>query len=66
MTEDQKAAYVYASATAALAETVGMHWENVERDRRGESIAWSKDAFDKLIESYGIHYNAMMSLFHDQ
>ncbi len=64
MTESQSAAYVQANAVAALIEAMGMAAENTRREHLGFSIAYGEEAFNKLIDHYGIHDNAMLKLFH--
>jgi hypothetical protein len=65
MTEEQKAAYVNAQTACALIEMEGMKALNLERDRRGHSLAYTEEDFLKVIEKYGIHHNAVMKAFHD-
>jgi len=64
MTEEQKAAYVNAQATAALIEAMGMAAENMQREQHGQSIAYNEKAFQDVIEKWGIHHNAVIRLFH--
>ena len=65
MTDGQKVAYVQAQAVAALIEAMGMVAENMQRDHQGFSMAYDAKAFQDVILGYGIHHNAVMSLFHD-
>lgn len=65
MTPEQKAAYVMAMAAAAHAEVEAMRAENMQREMRGESMAYNDEAFIALIERYGIHPNAIMTFFED-
>lgn len=65
MTEEQKAAYVFAQAIAALVELESMKAANLMREMQGKSIAYGEEEFLALIEKWGIHNNAMISLFHD-
>mgnify|MGYP001607021024 FL=1 len=64
MTPEQKAAYVIAMSACAMAEIAGMQAENQQRAHRGESIAYTKDAFAALADKHGIHHNAVIGLFH--
>jgi cytochrome c-type biogenesis protein CcmH len=63
MTQEQKAAYVIAMAACAMAEIAGMQAENQNRAHRGESVAYTEDAFRAVIESNGIHHNAVIGMF---
>jgi len=65
MTDEQKAAYIYAQAACANAEIEAMKADNQYRKMRGGTIAYDGDAFREIIEKYGIHHNAICSLFHD-
>lgn len=58
MTDEQKAAYVQAQAAAALIEAMGM----VAANTQGK--AYREEHFQEVIVKYGIHHNALMSLFH--
>lgn len=64
MTDEQKAAYVIAQAMCAGAEVAGMQAENHWRLSRGEALAYREDAFAAIADKYGIHHNAVLSLFH--
>lgn len=66
MTDEQKAAYVNAQAACAMAEIAGMQALNQYRLARGEAIAYSDEAFDAIPNKYGIHHNAVLTLFHGQ
>lgn len=45
MTEEQKAAFVYATAVMLQCEVQGMMAENMLRDNRGEVPAYTEDSF---------------------
>lgn len=64
MTPEQQAAYVHAQAVAATAEIEGMKAENQHRLSNGGSILYGEDAFSNVIERYGLHHNALLTLFH--
>ena len=60
MNENENAAYVMSQAACALIEAMGMHAENMQRQQLGQSMAYSDEAFLKLINRYGIHHNAVI------
>jgi hypothetical protein len=62
----QKAAYVFAQAVAAQAEIEGMKAENTQREAQGYSIAYDAHAFLSVIERYGLHHNAIISLYNGE
>ena len=64
MTDEQKAAYVFAQSVCALAKVEAMKAENMQREAEGKSMAYDEVAFVSVIEEYGIHNNAMITLFH--
>lgn len=56
-----EAAKLIANSSAALIEAMGMMSENIERANRGESLAYTEEAFDKVVMNNGIDYNSVMS-----
>jgi hypothetical protein len=63
MTDEQKAAYIYAQAVCAMAEIEAMKAENAFRQMRGESMAYNDESFLAVPEKYALHHNAVVSLF---
>lgn len=63
MTEEQKAAYIFSQSVAALIELESMCTANAERESRGEQQIYSEDAILSLQNKYGVHHNAVCSLF---
>lgn len=63
MTDEQKAAYVYSQAIAALIELKSMEAANYERAREGLSLAYGEDQLYSLIDKYGLGHNAVLSTF---
>lgn len=59
--EIMKAAQLVANSSAALIEAMGMMSENIERANRGESLAYTEEAFNKVVEDNGIDYNSVIS-----
>lgn len=51
------AAYVNSQVACAMIEAMGMQAENQNRERRGESIAYTEKSFNDLILKYGIGHN---------
>ena len=64
MTQEQQAAYVVAMAACVNAEVAAMQAENQQRAHRGESLAYTEDAFAAVADKHGIHHNAVLGLFH--
>lgn len=56
-----EAARLIANSSAALIEAMGMMSENIERANRGESLAYTEEAFNKMVMNNGIDYNSVMS-----
>lgn len=56
-----EAAKLIANSSAALTEAMGMMSENIERANRGESLAYTEEAFNKVVMNNGIDYNSVMS-----
>jgi hypothetical protein len=56
-----EAAKLIADSSAALIEAMGMMSENIERANRGESLAYTEEAFNKVVMNNGIDYNSVMS-----
>lgn len=59
---NENAIYVQSQIACALIEAMGMQAENMQRQHRGESMAYSDVAFNDLIVKYGIHHNAILTL----
>lgn len=56
-----EAAKLIANSSAALIEAMGMMSENIERANRGESLAYTEEAFNKVVMNNGIDYNSVIS-----
>lgn len=56
-----EAAKLIANSSASLIEAMGMMSENIERANRGESLAYTEEAFNKVVMNNGIDYNSVMS-----
>lgn len=63
MTNGQRAAYVFAQTVCALAEIEGMKAENMQRQFKGEAMAYDEAAFVGVIDKYGIHHNGVIECF---
>ncbi len=63
MTDQQAAAYVFAQAVAAHAEIQGMVAENLERSSNDGGIVHDHASFLAVIERYGCHHNAIITLY---
>jgi hypothetical protein len=53
--------YGMMNIAACFVEALGMQAENQDRIQKGKTIAYSKEAFDALIEKHGIHHNAVLT-----
>lgn len=56
-----EAAKLIANSSAALIEAMWMMSENIERANRGESLAYTEEAFNKVVRDNGIDYNSVIS-----
>lgn len=65
MTSEQKAAFINAQAACATIEAIGMQADNDHRLSLGHSIAYDGEAFQALIDKYGIDHNTVVSFFHE-
>lgn len=65
MTKSQAAAYIMAQAVCAQAELLSMQAENDQRKVIGCSMAYGQEAFFAVIDRYGIHHNACMTVFNE-
>ncbi len=54
MTDEQKIADVMARIAVLNADVAGMQAFNMYRDRRGETIGYIEDSFEKAIEDSGL------------
>lgn len=53
-------AMTFQSAISAMIEALGMTAENEQRKHNGESMAYTKDDFEKIIDSNGLGYNQII------
>jgi len=65
MTPEEKAAVINARAATALVRAMGMQAENLMRQQWGDSVAYAEDAFLKVIEEEGIHWNSIHGVLYD-
>ncbi|MHC4188433.1 MAG: hypothetical protein ACYSUB_01990 [Planctomycetota bacterium] len=65
MSPEEKAAVINARAAMALVRAMGMQAENLNRQQRGESIAYVEEAFEQVIIDEGIYWNAIHSFLFD-
>lgn len=49
--------WLLADAAAALVEAMGMMAENMDREQRGEPIAYKEDNFNAILDNRGLRYN---------
>ncbi len=63
MTDEQKAAYVFAQAACLMAEVAGMQAENMQREYKGEAMAYVENDFQSAINRYGVHHNGVCTTF---
>ena len=64
MTREQQIVYIQGQIVCAQAEILGMQAENMQRQHQCESMAYVRDDFQKIIDQYGIHHNAVIRAFH--
>ena len=64
MTDEQKAAYVFAQAVAALSEVEGVKAENMQREVLGQAMAYRRIDFEGVVEKYGLDHYVLSKLFH--
>jgi hypothetical protein len=54
---DNEHAQLVARSAGAMIEALGMISENIQRDRRGESLAYSDKDFTNVITGWGLGWN---------
>lgn len=64
MSPEQKAAYVFSQAVCALIKAMGMHAENQANLKANGEIVYGEKEFDKIVNDYGIHHNAVHDYTH--
>ena len=63
MDREEKLIYINGMIACAQIECAGMVAENEQRKAVGASMAYTEEAFSKLINKYGIHHNSIISYF---
>lgn len=61
MNEEQRAAFLIAQTACAMIEAMGMVADNQMRAFSNEPPAYTKGAFDALIDRYGLGHNAAVT-----
>ena len=61
MNEQQRAAFIQSQAACAIVEALGMIAENQKRQHMNYSMAYGEEAFQKLIETYGLGHNQVIA-----
>lgn len=54
---DRESALLFSQSICAMLRGLGMFSVNLQRLHRGESIAFDDEAFEKVIEEFGIGWN---------
>jgi hypothetical protein len=63
MNENQQAAYIISQAACLMAEIMGMQAENMQREHRGESMAFIYADFEETMIKSGVCHNQVMEYF---
>lgn len=66
MTREQVSAYLISQSVTALAELMGMHWNNVADAKAGFAPRYTDHHFQRAIERNTISFQNVMSLFERQ
>lgn len=64
MTDEQKAAYVFAQAVAAQIRLEGMKAQNILCIQMGQPPLYGEEEFNDLVKEFTIGHNDILSLFH--
>lgn len=64
MNENQQAAYIASQAACLMAEVLGMQAENMQRQYKGESMAYVMKDFEEAILRNGMYHNQVCTYFH--
>ena len=59
MSDEAKAAVLNARCATAMIRAMGMQAENMQREHRGESMAFTYEDFEKVINEEGTHWNSV-------
>jgi hypothetical protein len=62
MTPEQQAAYITAMAACVVAEVAAMQAENTASIAAKAQPNWNGDDFRAVLDKYGAHHNAVMSV----
>ena len=65
MSEMDRAAYVVSQSAAAVIEALGMIAEDARAETLGNPRRYQQRDFLQVIERYGIHHNAVVSILPD-
>lgn len=62
---DNRGAYIISQSVCALIVAMGMQAENDQRKHHGESMAYTGEAFEKVILEHGIGCNDAISFLRE-
>lgn len=65
MSPEEKAAVINARAATALIRAMGMQAQNLVKQQMGDVIPYREDAFIKVIEEEGVHWNSIHGVLYD-
>lgn len=65
MTPDQAAAYVMSQTVLLSARIAGMMAENMQRQHRNESMAYTEGHFAAATQEYCVGHNDVLALYQD-
>lgn len=66
MNENQRAALLISQSITLMVQAMGMHAENMNRQHRGEAVAYVQEHFEKLVNDSGVHWNGAMTMLQGQ
>ena len=61
MNENENAAYIHSQSSCAFIEALGMMSDNMALVAIGRQPVFRGEAFEHLINKYGIHHNAVLT-----
>lgn len=61
MNTDQRIVFIRSQTVCAMAEIEGMKADNIDRQSRGESLAYYGDDFNRIPGTYGLEHDQVIA-----
>ena len=65
MEKEERVAYIISQSVCAMVTAMGMQAENEQRKVLDQSMAYGDEAFEKVLDDFGVHHNNVIEYLRD-